>query len=180
MLCFSWNTAKAQDAGKTLLHSRLYTLELTKTRAVLTRNPRPREGAARPTRPKNTARLMRYIDRIDRECRLSADNDCARVLFKLADADLDGRLTRPETVAFVENAFVMAGKTDRARNAARARVEGNAIFDDLLACCAPHGTVGFDDIIDNFTLPDRPVVRETIGKIGNIIPGLSLAGKIIR
>jgi len=135
--------------------------------------------------PKNMVRLMRFVDRLRDGCAITNSKDCARVAFKLADSDNNNRLSRAEITAATESLMLfaeMGAQTtlDAAAVSAvkeRAKSEGEKIAADLMTRydADTSGDLDYNEIVENFTPPALPVIREMATKAGNLLPSLQLA-----
>lgn len=136
--------------------------------------------------PKNMARLMRFVDRLREACAVTDSKDCARVAFKLADSDNNKRLGQGEILAATESLMLFAEMGAKQQLSAeeikaiktRAAEEGHAIAADLLARydADKSGNLDYNEIVENFTAPALPVIREMAEKASNLLPSLKLAG----
>lgn len=140
--------------------------------------------------PKNMVRLMRFIDRIRSACAVTDSRDCARVVFKLADSDNNNRLSRAEITAATESLLLFAemgaqqsiNADDMKKIKARAAEEGKRIGDDLLARYDANksGDLDYNEIVENFTPPALPVIREMADKASSLLPSLKIASAALR
>ncbi|MDE1152370.1 MAG: hypothetical protein PW788_07520 [Micavibrio sp.] len=136
--------------------------------------------------PNQIARLMRYIDRIKQQCTLSVTNECAGVLFKLADEDSDKKLTKTEIKHAVASAIIFAELADKQtvddkdalKMIARSKVDGEMIATDLLKSCDKdkNGALNYNELVENFKAPEFPVVRDTLLKAGKLLPSFKVIG----
>lgn len=135
--------------------------------------------------PKMMARLMRYIDRIKEECTVSLTNDCARVLFKMTDANADQKITPSEIKRTIANAFLFAELAERKtlsdaegeKLAARSKEESRKIAEALMEAHDKNksGSLDYNELVENFTAPQSPVVKETLVKTGALLPAFKVA-----
>lgn len=135
--------------------------------------------------PKMLARVMRYVDRIRQQCTISLKNDCARVLFKMTDANTDKKLTPSEIKRTVATALLFAElaakKTITAAEAEkiaeRSKTESQKIADALMADHDKDksGSLDYNEIAANFTAPKLPVIKETLVKMGALLPAFKVA-----
>lgn len=135
--------------------------------------------------PKNMVRLMRFVDRLRDTCAITDSKDCARVAFKLADSDNNSRLSRAEIIAATESLMLLAEMgvqttLDAAAVSAvkeRAKSEGDKIAADLMTRYDANtsGDLDYNEIVENFTPPALPVIREMATKAGNLLPALQVA-----
>lgn len=139
--------------------------------------------------PKMMARLMRYIDRIGDQCTVSLKNDCARVLFKMTDANSDKKITPSEIKRTVANALLFgelaARKTvpdaSSEKLVALSKTEGQKIADDLMKKDAnKSGNLDYNELVENFTPPELPIVKETLLKMGNLLPAFKVAAAALK
>lgn len=138
-------------------------------------------AAAPKAIPKTLKRLIRYIDRIKDQCTVSLQNDCARVLFKMADENSDKKLGAAEIKKGLLTVLLFAelaekgsidGKETR-EIAARAKEEGAKIADDLLARydADKSKSLDYNELTpEKFIPPESPVIREMLLKTGKLIP----------
>lgn len=135
--------------------------------------------------PKMMARVMRYVDRIREQCTISLKNDCARVLFKMTDANTDKKLTPSEikrtvatTLLFAELAAQETITTAEAEKiAALSKTESQKIADALMTDHDKDKSGGLDynELAENFVAPRLPIVKETLVKTGNLLPAFKVA-----
>lgn len=135
--------------------------------------------------PKNMVRLMRFVDRLRDGCAVTNSKDCARVAFKLADSDNNNRLTSGEIRAATESLMLFAEMGAQttldaatiAKTKERAKSEGDKIAADLMARYDANksGDLDYNEIVENFTPPALPVIREMAEKAGNLLPALQVA-----
>ncbi|MEZ0260988.1 MAG: hypothetical protein ACAH80_08260 [Alphaproteobacteria bacterium] len=134
--------------------------------------------------PKVLERLMRYIDRIKEQCTVSVTNECAGVLFKLADADNNNKLSDKEIRKGVASAMLFAELAEKetltkkegetvVKNSA---TPGGQIAEALLATYDANKSKNLDynEILADFKAPSLPVVKETLLKAGNILPSFKV------
>lgn len=136
--------------------------------------------------PKNMVRLMRFVDRLRDACAITDSSDCARVAFKLADSDNNKRLNKTEMLAATESLMLFAEMGAKPHLSAqdiqtvktRAGAEGKNIAADLLARYDTNksGDLDYNEIVENFTAPALPVIREMAEKASRFLPSLKLAG----
>jgi len=135
--------------------------------------------------PKNMVRLMRFVDRLRDACAVTNSKDCARVAFKLADSDNNNRLSRAEVLAATESLMLFAEMGAQttldaatiAKIKERAQNEGEKIATDLMTRYDANksGDLDYNEIVDNFTPPALPVIRDMAEKAGNLLPALRVA-----
>lgn len=135
--------------------------------------------------PKNMVRLMRFVDRLRDACAVTNSKDCARVAFKLADSDNNNRLSRAEILAATESLMLFAEMGAQttldaatiAKMKERAQNEGEKIATDLMTRYDANksGDLDYNEIVDNFTPPALPVIRDMAEKAGNLLPALRVA-----
>lgn len=140
--------------------------------------------------PKAMQRLTRYLDRIEEQCTVSLQNDCARVLFKMVDENSDKKLNTAELKKGVLTLLLFAELADKGHIdnkeiksiADRAKEEGAKISDELIARYDTDKSKNLDYnelTPEEFTPPDRPIIKETLGKTGRLIPAFSIAAKTL-
>jgi hypothetical protein len=140
--------------------------------------------------PKALQRLTRYIDRIKEQCTVSLENDCARVLFKMADENSDKKLGTAEIKKGVLTMLLFAELADQGsidgketrEIAARAKNEGPKIADDLLARydADKSKSLDYNEMTpEEFTPPETPAIRETLLKTGKLIPLFKITASAI-
>jgi hypothetical protein len=135
--------------------------------------------------PKAMERILRYVDRIRDKCDISVKNDCARVIFKLADENNDKKLTPVEIKKGVLSALLFAelGQNGTIQDAeikaigARAKEEGEKIAADLIARydADKSGSLDYNEVAEDFTAPQLPVIKEMLAKAGKLIPIFQMA-----
>ncbi len=135
--------------------------------------------------PQSMLRLMRYIDRVRDQCTLSVTNDCARVMFKFADDDSNQKISRGEIKTalvsmrlFSELALYGTLSLEDGRKAIdHAKLESDNIADKLFAQydINKSGSLDYNELMENFTAPDAPIIREILEKSGNLLPALKMA-----
>jgi hypothetical protein len=135
--------------------------------------------------PQSMLRLMRYIDRVRDQCTLSVTNDCARVMFKFADDDSNQKITRGEIktalvsmTLFSELALNGTLSLEEGRKAIdHAKLESDNIADKLFAQydINKSGSLDYNELMENFTAPDAPIIRNILEKSGNLLPALKMA-----
>lgn len=143
-------------------------------------------GCEKPPKliPTVMVRMMRYLDRIKEQCTLSVTNECAGVLFKMADENNDRKLTKPEIKHAVAAAIIFAELADKQTVAdkdslaliAKSKVNGEMIATDLLKTYDVNksGSLDYNEIVTNFKAPEFPIVRETLLKAGALIPAFKV------
>lgn len=135
--------------------------------------------------PKAMTRLFRYLDRIQEQCTVSINNDCARVIFKLADDNSDKKLTSAEIKKATLSALIFAelgvqstlGEKDMKKVADRAKEEGQKISDDLLSRFDANksGDLDYNELTNDFSAPKLPIIKEMLKKSGNLLPVFQMA-----
>lgn len=139
--------------------------------------------------PRMMERLTRYIDRIREQCTVSLENDCARVLFKLADADANQKITPSEIKRAVAIALLLARLADgkdlpdveSEKIIAQSKTEGALIADQILAKqdADKSGSIDYNEIAENFSAPQSRVIKPTLISIGKLIPAFGIAAKTV-
>ncbi|MEZ0225866.1 MAG: hypothetical protein ACAH83_15030 [Alphaproteobacteria bacterium] len=140
--------------------------------------------------PKVMQRLMRYIDRVKEQCTISVNNECAGVLFKLADDNGDKKLNTAEirrTVgSFALFAALAANKTLTSQDALKlvdgSRVDGMAIATLLIKEYDKDKsqTLDYNELMTDFHAPDLPIVKETLQKAGELLPSFKVAAMTLK
>jgi hypothetical protein len=140
--------------------------------------------------PKVMQRLMRYIDRVKEQCTVSVNNECAGVLFKLADDNGDKKLNTAEirrTVgSFALFAALAAEKTLTSQDALKlvddSKVDGMAIATLLIREYDKDKsqTLDYNELMDDFHAPDLPIVKETLQKAGELLPSFKVAAMALK
>lgn len=135
--------------------------------------------------PNVMSRLMRYIDRIKEQCTVSVTNECAGVLFKLADEDHNKKLTKKEIQRAVASTIIFAElaekKTlpdkDSLLLIKKSKADGEKIALELLAAYDKDKSKSLDynELMENFKAPALPVVKETLVKAGTLLPSFRVA-----
>lgn len=140
--------------------------------------------------PKNMRRLMRFIDRVARECTVSLENDCARVLFKLADANSDQKLSAPEIRDALESALTFAHlsageelstKDLKALKDRAQKGDGKTFAETFIADYDADASknLTYDEIVEHFKAPASSLLREILEKSGSTLPAFGIAAKAI-
>lgn len=134
--------------------------------------------------PKVLERLMRYIDRVKEQCTVSVTNECAGVLFKLADADHNNKLSDKEIRKAVASAMLFAELAEKERLTKKeseavvknSATPGGEIAADLLATYDTNKSKSLDynEIMAEFKAPALPVVKETLLKASKILPSFKV------
>ena len=134
--------------------------------------------------PQQMVRLMRYIDRIKEQCTISVTNECAGVLFKLADENSDKKLTKSEIKRAVASAIIFAELADQGTVAdqdslkliAKSKMNGELIATELLKSYDKNDskTLDYNEIVEDFHAPELPIVKETLTKAGNLLPAFKV------
>ena len=130
-------------------------------------------------------RLTRYLDRIDTACTVTANKDCARVLFKAADDDGDGKITRIELKRAVVSGYLLAELADGAALDGPA-IEAAAVDAKTLASTLSahffatqdkdgNDTLDYNESVTGFQPPDDAAFKAMIKDIGQLFPGFKLA-----
>lgn len=140
--------------------------------------------------PHALRRLMRYIDRISEQCTLSITNECAGVLFKLADEDNDKKLSLPEIRRMTDQALLLSALADKQTLTdqqatdilKKSRKDIDEIAAQMMAECDKNKSksVDYNELVNNFTAPDVPVVKDMLKKIGALIPSFRLAALALK
>lgn len=139
--------------------------------------------------PRMMERLTRYIDRIREQCTVSLENDCARVLFKLADADANQKITPSEIKRAVAIALLLARLADgkdlpdaeSEKIIAQSKTEGTKIAEQILTAQDKDksGYIDYNEIAENFSAPASSVINPTLTSIGKLIPAFSIVAKAV-
>jgi|GEM_PF-1392249 len=135
--------------------------------------------------PQSMLRLMRYIDRVRDQCTMSITNDCARVMFKFADDDSNQKITRTEIKTSLVSMMLFAELSqsgtlsveDGRKAIDRAKLESDSIADKLFTQYDQNksGALDYNELMENFTAPDAPIIREILEKSGNLLPAMKIA-----
>jgi hypothetical protein len=140
--------------------------------------------------PKVLQRFMRYVDRIKEQCTLKVDNECAGVLFKLADEDGDRKLSAAEIRRTVSSAVLFAALADKgtltseeaSKVIADSKTDAEAIAIMLLKDYDKDGSKSLDynELMANFHAPDMPIVKDTLAKAGKLLPSFRVAAMALK
>lgn len=135
--------------------------------------------------PKVMLRMMRFIDRIKDQCTVSVTNECAGVLFKMADEDSSKKLTKKEIEKAVSATIIFAALADKKTlpdNESLAlikssKADGTKIANLLLATYDKDKSKSLDynELMEDFKAPDMPIVKDTLLKAGVLLPSFKLA-----
>lgn len=135
--------------------------------------------------PKMMARFMRYIDRVKEQCTASLSNDCARVLFKMTDVSSDKKLAPSEIKRTAATAFLLAaladGQTLTSKQstaiAEQSAADAQAVSDMMMVMLDKNksGDLDYNEVVENFTAPQLPVIAKTLASLGNFFPAFKLA-----
>lgn len=140
--------------------------------------------------PKTTHRLIRYLDRVKEQCVLSVKNDCARVMFKLADENNNRKLT-PAEFKKAAAAAVLFGRLAKAKTLTRAdmktlasetRSEIDKLTSDFFTLYDKNKSkdLDYNELVSNdFTAPPSPLLKVTLEEIGIFIPAFKIAAKTL-
>ena len=143
-------------------------------------------GCSEPPKllPKVMQRLMRYIDRIKDQCTISVTNECAGVLFKLADEDSSKKLSKKEIQKAVAATIIFAELAEKKTLAdkdslsliKKSKTDGETIADALLKTYDKDKSKSLDynELMENFKAPDMPIVKETLTKAGALLPSFKV------
>jgi len=149
-------------------------------------------GCEKPPKliPNVMLRLMRYIDRIKDQCTLSVTNECAGVLFKMADENSDKKLSQSEIKHAVAAAIIFAELAEKQTVAdkdslaliAKSKVNGEMIATDLLRNYDANNSKSLDynEIVADFKAPEFPIVKETLLKAGTLLPAFKVIGMTLK
>lgn len=134
--------------------------------------------------PKLMTRLMRFIDRIKEQCTLKITNECAGVLFKLADENHDKKLSKAEIKRAVASTILFAGLAEKRTLpdaealtlVKQSKADGDKIADELLKAHDKDNSKSLDynELVTDFQPPNLPVVKETLVKAGALLPSFKL------
>lgn len=135
--------------------------------------------------PKPLQRLTRYLDRIDESCSIKNNADCARVLFKAADDDSDGKLSPIEVQRAVVSVYLLSRLAGGDVLSGQAMDDAAMTAKSLAAAISDHvfgqqdkntdGKLDYNESITHFTPPADPAFAAMISDIGRIFPAFSLA-----
>ncbi len=144
-------------------------------------------ACAKPSKsfPKAIIRLMRYLDRIQEQCTVSLENDCARVLFKLADENNDQVIDRAEIGKSVMTTLLLAELADKGTLtpqdmkdiAARTKTESPAFADAALVQLDKNGSnnLDYNEVLATFVAPHGSFLKDAMKKIGKLMPAFGVA-----
>ena len=140
--------------------------------------------------PKVLQRFMRYVDRIKEQCTLSVTNECAGVLFKLADENGDRKLSAAEIRRTVSSAVLFAaladGKTLSTADATKlinaTKGDAQQLADLLLKQYDQNGskTLDYNELMADFHAPDAPIVKQTLQKAGALLPSFRIVAMTMK
>lgn len=135
--------------------------------------------------PKVMLRMMRFIDRIKDQCTVSVTNECAGVLFKMADEDSSKKLTKKEIEKAVSATIIFAALADKKTLPDKeslaliksSKADGTKIANLLLATYDKDKSKSLDynELMEDFKAPDMPIVKDTLLKAGVLLPSFKLA-----
>lgn len=134
--------------------------------------------------PKLMVRLMRFIDRVKLQCTVSVTNECAGVLFKMADEDNDKKLVKKEIQRAVASTIIFAELAEKQTVSdkqsldliKKSQADGAAIADELLKTYDKDNSKSLDynELMEDFHAPALPIVKETLTKAGAILPSFKV------
>jgi hypothetical protein len=134
--------------------------------------------------PKLMVRLMRYIDRVKLQCTVSVTNECAGVLFKMADEDNNKKLDKKEIQRAVASTIIFAELAEKQTVSdkqsldliKKSQADGGLIADELLKTYDKDTSksVDYNELMENFHAPALPIVKETLTKAGAILPSFKV------
>jgi hypothetical protein len=140
--------------------------------------------------PKVLQRFMRYVDRIKEQCTLSVNNECAGVLFKLADENGDKRLSVAEIRRTVSSAVLFAALADKKTLTSQEAMklihdsapQAQQVADALMAAYDKKhsGKLDYNELMADFHAPDVPIVKETLEKAGTLLPSFKVAAMTLK
>lgn len=140
--------------------------------------------------PKVLQRFMRFADRIKEQCSLSVTNECAGVLFKLADENGDHRLSVPEIRRTVSSAVLFAALAEKktltteeaAKLIADSKADAETMAETLIAQYDKNHskTLDYNELMADFHAPDLPIVKATLEKAGNLLPSFKVAAMTLK
>ena len=137
---------------------------------------------------KNMQRMMRFVERIERDCVISLENDCARVLFKWADANNNQKLNTAEIKNALEPAKIFADlvvaesltpkEIEKIKTTVQ-KSEGKIFSDDMIAQYDSDktGDLTYDEIMSQITTPQSLFIRDILQNIGRVFPAFGLAAQ---
>lgn len=135
--------------------------------------------------PKVMLRMMRFIDRIKDQCTVSVTNECAGVLFKMADEDSSKKLTKKEIEKAVSATIIFAALADKKTLPDKeslaliksSKADGLKIANLLLATYDKDKSQSLDynELMEDFKAPDMPIVKDTLLKAGKLLPSFKMA-----
>ena len=140
--------------------------------------------------PKVLQRFMRYVDRIKEQCTVSVTNECAGVLFKLADENGDKKISAAEIRRTVSSAVLFAelaasqtlSSADAKKLINATKGDAQQLADALLAQYDRNGskTLDYNELMADFHAPDMPIVKQTLEKAGTLLPSFKLVAMTMR
>lgn len=146
--------------------------------------------AAPANRAKAVARIVRYVDRIKRACTISPENDCARVLFKMADDNADDKIAKSELRKSMLTALLLAELSSGAPVTAemqksiaqRAASEGRDVADIFFTALDKYknGSIDYNEAVNMPHDISAPMIKEVLEKSGRLFPAFAVAAKGIK
>ncbi len=140
--------------------------------------------------PKVLQRFMRYVDRIKDQCTVSVNNECAGVLFKMADENGDRHLSQSEIRRAVSSAVIFAALADKKTLTSQEALtlihdsapQAKAVADALLAAYDKDqsGTLDYNELMTDFHAPDLPIIKDTLEKAGTLLPPFKVAAMTLK
>ena len=140
--------------------------------------------------PKVLQRFMRYVDRIKEQCTLSVSNECAGVLFKLADENGDKKVSAAEIRRTVGSAVLFAALAERQTLSAKeamqlvndSKAPAMQIANLLIGEYDKDGskTLDYNELMTDFHAPDLPIVKDTLQKAGTLLPSFKIIAMALK
>lgn len=138
--------------------------------------------------PKAMTRLIRYLDRIQQQCTVSMNNDCARVLFKLADENSDQVLNKAELQKALMTGFLFGELAEKETLhdkdiqaiAAMTKDKGPGITGEIIQRLDRNasGSLDYNEIVTDFKPWAQPYIKVLLQKSGKLIPVFGMASKL--
>ena len=140
--------------------------------------------------PKVLQRFMRYVDRIKEQCTISVSNECAGVLFKLADENGDKKVSVAEIRRTVGSAVLFAALAEKQTLSSKEAMKlvndskGPALQIANLMIAEydkDHSkTLDYNELMADFHAPDLPIVKDTLEKAGALLPSFKVVAMTLK
>ena len=140
--------------------------------------------------PKVLQRFMRFVDRIKEQCTLSVSNECAGVLFKLADENGDKKVNAAEIRRTVGSAVLFAALAQQQTLGSK---EAMKLVNDSKAPALQIAnlllveydkdkskTLDYNELMADFHAPDLPIVKDTLEKAGTLLPSFKIIAMALK